>query len=53
MYAAAILDDIIPIVKRAVDRLSAKLENVRGTGVPVHLEEEFRLLTLQVGFGWD
>ncbi len=44
-----ILDDIIPIAKRAVDRLSAKLEHVRGTGVPVHLEEEFRLVTLQVG----
>jgi cytochrome P450 len=44
-----ILDDIIPIAKRAVDRLSAKLEGVRRTGTPVHLEEEFRLLTLQVG----
>jgi len=43
-----ILDDIIPIAKRAVDRLSEKLEHVRGTGIPVHLEEEFRLLTLQV-----
>lgn len=46
-----ILDDIIPIAKRAVDRLSEKLEGVRGTGKEVHLEEEFRLLTLQVGGG--
>jgi cytochrome P450 len=43
-----ILDDIIPIAKRAVDRLSDKLEGLRGSGAPVHLEEEFRLLTLQV-----
>ena len=43
-----ILDDIIPIAKRAVDRLSARLEAVRGTGAAVHLEEEFRLLTLEV-----
>jgi cytochrome P450 len=43
-----ILDDIIPIAKRAVDRLGDKLEALRGTGTPVHLEEEFRLLTLQV-----
>ncbi|GBF94771.1 cytochrome P450 [Raphidocelis subcapitata] len=43
-----ILDDIIPIAKRAVDRLADKLEGLRGTGTPVHLEEEFRLLTLQV-----
>jgi len=43
-----ILDDIIPIAKRAVDRLTTKLETRRGTGVAVDLEEEFRLLTLQV-----
>lgn len=43
-----ILDDIIPIAKRAVDRLSGKLEGARGTGKAIHLEEEFRLLTLQV-----
>lgn len=43
-----ILDDIIPIAKSAVDRLSAKLEGARGRGVAVDLEQEFRLLTLQV-----
>ncbi|KAI8467698.1 MAG: cytochrome P450 [Monoraphidium minutum] len=43
-----ILDDIIPIAKRAVDRLAGKLEGLRGGGATVHLEEEFRLLTLQV-----
>lgn len=43
-----ILDDIIPIAKRAVDRLSAKLEGVRGSAAVVDLEQEFRLLTLQV-----
>lgn len=43
-----ILDDIISISKRAVDRLSAKLEAHRGAAAAVNLEEEFRLLTLQV-----
>lgn len=43
-----ILDDIIPIAKHAVDRLCDKWEALRGTGKEVHLEEEFRLLTLQV-----
>lgn len=42
------LDAIIPIAKRAVDRLSTKLESFRGTSIPVDMEEEFRLLTLQV-----
>jgi len=43
-----ILDDIIAIATRAVDRLSAKLEAVRGKKEPIELAEEFRLLTLQV-----
>ena len=43
-----ILDDIIAIATRAVDRLSEKLERVRGKNEPVELAEEFRLLTLQV-----
>lgn len=47
-----ILDDIIPIAKRAVDRLSEKLRGFKGTGREVHLEEEFRLLTLQVSCRW-
>lgn len=43
-----ILDDIIAIATRAVDRLSEKLEKVRGKNQPIELAEEFRLLTLQV-----
>lgn len=42
------LDAILPIAKRAVDRLAEKLEKHRGTSSPVDIEEEFRLLTLQV-----
>jgi len=43
-----LLDDIIPIAQRATERLAVKLEALRGTGQPLDLEEEFRLLTLQV-----
>lgn len=43
-----VLDDIIHIAKKAVDRLTAKLEPYRGKGVAVDVNEEFRLLTLQV-----
>lgn len=43
-----ILDDIVGIAQRCADRLADKLEQHRGTGEVVHLEEEFRLLTLQV-----
>lgn len=43
-----ILDDVITIAKRATDRLSAKLEHLRGTGQAVNIEEEYRALTLQV-----
>jgi hypothetical protein len=43
-----ILDDIVGIAKRATDRFSAKLQQYKGTGQPIHVEEEFRLLTLQV-----
>ncbi|KAL4435224.1 hypothetical protein ABPG77_001906 [Micractinium sp. CCAP 211/92] len=42
------LDAIIPIAKTAVDRLCKQLEAYRNTGNPVDLEEEFRLLTLQI-----
>lgn len=48
-----VLDDIISIAKRATDRFSEKFETLRGSGQPVSMEEEFRLLTLQVGLaGW-
>jgi hypothetical protein len=43
-----ILDDIIGIAKRAADRFSDKWARYKGTGQPLHIEEEFRLLTLQV-----
>lgn len=43
-----ILSDVVRIAKEAVDRLTEKLEKVRGTGVSVDMQEEFRLLTLQV-----
>lgn len=43
-----VLDDIIAIAHKAVDRLSAKLEAFRGSGQPVDVNEETRLLTLQV-----
>ena len=43
-----ILDAVIGIGKRAADRLSQKLEMHRGSGQAVDMEEQFRLLTLQV-----
>ncbi|WIA20786.1 hypothetical protein OEZ85_005147 [Tetradesmus obliquus] len=43
-----ILDDIVDIAQRGAARLADKLEQYRGTGQVVHLEEEFRLLTLQI-----
>ena len=42
-----ILDDVVDIATRAVDRLCVKLEKIRGTGEEIELAEEFRLLTLQ------
>ena len=36
------------VAKRAVDRLSKRLEAARGTGKPVEIAEEFRIMTLQV-----
>lgn len=43
-----ILDAVIGIGKRAADRLSQKLEAYKASGQVVDMEEEFRLLTLQV-----
>lgn len=43
-----ILDTVIGIGYRAADRLSQKLNGLRGSGQVVDMEEEFRLLTLQV-----
>jgi hypothetical protein len=42
------LDAIIPITHRAADRLCQKLAPFKGTGTPVDIEEELRLLTLQI-----
>jgi len=47
-FRVEILDDIIVIAKRAVDRFSEKLEKFRGKNIPVEMSEEFRHLTLQV-----
>ncbi|GFR53077.1 hypothetical protein Agub_g15775 [Astrephomene gubernaculifera] len=43
-----VLDDIVRIAKKAVDRLCEKLRPHAGTGRPVNIEDEFHLLTLQV-----
>lgn len=43
-----ILDEIIGIATRATERLCSKLDIIKGTGVSIDLENEFRLLTLQV-----
>lgn len=43
-----VLDDIIRIAKKAVDRLCDKLKQHAGTGKPVNIQDEFHLLTLQV-----
>lgn len=43
-----ILEETAGVAKRAVDRLSVRLEAKRGTGEPVELAEEFRVMTLQV-----
>ena len=43
-----ILDAVIGIGKRAADRLSQKLEAHKTSGQVIDMEEEFRLLTLQV-----
>lgn len=43
-----ILDDIVDIAQRGATRLADKLEQYKGTGQIVHLEEEFRLMTLQI-----
>jgi len=47
-FRVEILDHIIDIATRAVDRFSDKWEAYRGKGLPVELSEEFRHLTLQV-----
>ncbi|EDQ87567.1 uncharacterized protein MONBRDRAFT_33214 [Monosiga brevicollis MX1] len=43
-----ILEETMPVAKRAIDRLSEKLEAIRGTGEYIEIAEEFRVLTLQV-----
>lgn len=47
-FRVEILEDATRIAKEASDRLSEKLEKVRGTGEVVEIAEEFRKLTLQV-----
>jgi len=43
-----ILDEIIAIANRAVGRLCAKLDQLKNTNKKIDMENEFRLLTLQV-----
>jgi hypothetical protein len=45
-----ILEETAGVAKRAVDRLSLRLEAKRGTGEPVEVAEEFRVMTLQVRY---
>eukprot|EP00123_Amoebidium_parasiticum_P010284 comp20006_c0_seq1/m.24492 comp20006_c0_seq1/g.24492 ORF comp20006_c0_seq1/g.24492 comp20006_c0_seq1/m.24492 type:complete len:527 (-) comp20006_c0_seq1:146-1726(-) len=47
-FRVNILEDTMQVAKKAVDRLSRKLEAHRGTGKPIEIAEEFRLLTLEV-----
>ena len=42
------LDAILPIAKRGVERMCVKLEEFRGTDTPVDVQAEFHLLTLQI-----
>ena len=46
--ARSILDEIIAIANRAVGRLCAKLDQLKNTNKKIDMENEFRLLTLQV-----
>jgi len=43
-----LLETVIPIAKRALSRLTVKLEEIRGSGRPIDLANELRHLTLQV-----
>lgn len=47
-FKGNILQDVIGIGQRAVHRLMAKMDKYAGTGESIEIEEEFRLLTLQV-----
>ena len=42
------MGQVVVIAKAAVDRLSGKLTALKGTGRPVDMAEELRMLTLQV-----
>ncbi|KAK9791377.1 hypothetical protein WJX73_006540 [Symbiochloris irregularis] len=43
-----ILDSVIRLTHEAVERLSVKLEAAKASRQPIEMEEEFRLLTLQI-----
>lgn len=47
-FKGNILQDVIGIGQRAVQRLMTKMNEVAGTEQSIEIEEEFRLLTLQV-----
>jgi hypothetical protein len=47
-FKGTVLDDVIDIGLKAVRRLMDKLDRFEGKSVSIEIEEEFRLLTLQV-----
>ena len=47
-FRQEILEETVDVAKRAVDRLSVKLDALRGTGATIEMAEEFRILTLTV-----
>uniref|UniRef100_A0A7S1I6B7 Cytochrome P450 n=1 Tax=Eutreptiella gymnastica TaxID=73025 RepID=A0A7S1I6B7_9EUGL len=48
VFRVEILDEIVGMAKRAVDRLCTTLDQYKGTGNPIDIEVHFRNLTLQV-----
>lgn len=47
-FKGDILQEVIDISVRATERLSAKLDACQASGTSIEIDEEFRLLTLQV-----
>jgi cytochrome P450 len=47
-FRVDILEETTHVAKKAADRLSAKLEKLRGTGKTIDMAEEFRVMTLEV-----
>ncbi len=47
-FRVDILEETAHVAKKAADRVSAKLERLRGTGKTIDMAEEFRVMTLEV-----